>query len=338
MTRVLVTGGAGFIGSALCNRMADEGHRVTALDDCTRGEQCRLDKRVQFLKEDIRTPMEPASADVGEPGGSHLWHATKDCDAVWHLAARNGTRHFYEDPASVLDIQLSGTRNVIQRCVERGIRTLVLFSSSEVYQTPPIIPTPEDVPLSIPDIKNPRYSYAIGKIAAEAMAWHSPIERVVVIRPHNGPSMGYDHVIPQMTMRAARTPDGGTFEIRGMATRSFIYIDDFTDAMMVIWKNIEAREGKVREVYHVGTEEQVSTSALAGMISDICGRKITEGPHAGKWHYRFKSMPGPEGGTRARCPDTTKLRGIGWQAKIGLREGLERTVKAYMEKSEEWPA
>lgn len=332
--KVVCTGGTGFIGAALSNRLFTDGHNVSVIDDCTRGAQRNLDKGIEFYKEDIRAPLAWYD-DCGDEFTSQLWYATKACDTVFHLAAINGTSSFYSKPADVLDVQVTGTANVIQRCVEQKIKTLVLFSSSEVYQTPTVIPTPENVPLSIPDITNPRYSYAIGKIAAEAMAWHSPIERVVVIRPHQvfGPKAGYQHVIPDFIVRADRTPVGGTFEIRGQSTRSFIYIDDFVDAMMTIWNHTQKQADRVREIYHVGTEEQVSMSALAGYVSDIMGKKSPGGQYA----YKFKTVPGPVGGTRSRCPSVAKLRGLGWESQVSLQDGLKRTVEAYLKVREEWP-
>jgi UDP-glucose 4-epimerase len=329
VARVLVTGGAGFIGSALCNRMAADGHDVLALDN---GSRHGLHKpNCPLFERDIRDKLLVGS------DSSWLTPNPFARDSVWHLAAVNGTASFYSRPADVLDVQIRGTQNVIDACVRHGVKELILFSSSEVYQTPPVIPTPEDVPLSIPDITNPRYSYAVAKLASEAMAFHSPIERVLIVRPHNafGPAMGFDHVIPQFIMRAARTPDNGTFEIRGQSTRSFIYIDDFTDAMMAIWKNVSAREGKVREIFHVGTEEQVSMSALAGYVSDIMGKKGPQYPRG--WAYRFKTVPGPVGGTRSRCPSVAKLMELGWSPKVTLLEGLRRTVEAYVTKKDEWP-
>lgn len=338
MSRVLVTGGSGFLGSALCNRMADEGHEVAVFDNCSRG---------------TGNLVNPARFEICPPDRADITHELDGCtdlsgfvggyaynsDTLFHLAAINGTKNFYERPEDVLRVQIDGTRNAIRACLAHDIKTLVLFSSSEVYQTAPVIPTPEDVPFTIQDASNPRYSYAIGKIAAEAMVRHSPIEKVVICRPHNvfGPNMGFDHVIPQFIMRAARTPDRGTFGIHGSTTRSFIYIDDFTDAMMAIWKNVNEREGRVREVFHVGTEEQVSTVALAGMISDIMGRK-NAGPNRDMCAYKFKTHPAPAGGTPSRCPAIGKVRSLGWEPRVSLRDGLERTVAAYRAVADKWPA
>jgi nucleoside-diphosphate-sugar epimerase len=326
MTRALVTGGSGFIGSALCSALVKSSHGVTSLDNDSRNSQ-RVDGVEYFVGS--------VTDDTREASWQCALHPVVP-DSAWHLAAINGTKNFYDRPADVLDVQIRGTRNVIDACLEHGIKALVLFSSSEVYQTPPVIPTPEEVPLSIPDITNPRYSYAIGKIAAEAMCWHSAIEKVVVIRPHNvfGPNMGFEHVIPQFILRAARTPDRATFDIYGSTTRSFIYIDDFTDAMMAIWKKTESTKGRVREIYHVGTEDLTSTTALAGQICRLMGRVLPDG----RYPFKFKTHEAPAGGTRSRCPDTRKVRALGWEPKVSLEEGLRRTIEAYRAKESEWPA
>lgn len=246
-------------------------------------------------------------------------------ETVWHLAALNdATQTFYERPWDVLNTQIRGTLNVIDACVANGVGTLVLFSSSEVFQAPPTIPTPEAVPFSVPDPHNPRYSYAASKQAAEMLAWYSAIPRVVMIRPFNvyGPAQRPGHVIPDFVARAIETPAGGEFAINGSSTRSFIYIDDFIAGTLAAVAHTDALPGeRVREVFNVGTEEQVSTVALAGMVSKACGRECD-----GRYAYRFKTHPGPVGGTHARCPDTRKLRATGWEAKTSLGDGIGRVV------------
>lgn len=269
------------------------------------------------------------------------WHAKRDgAPTVWHLAALNGsTAGFYSDPWSVLHTQIAGTLNVIDACVANGVETLVLFSSSEVYQTPPRIPTPEDVPFSIPDIKNPRFSYALGKQAAEGLAWWSAIPRVVVIRPHNvyAADQRPGHVIPDMVKAmleaplpypAPHNPEFDShrqgwpvipeFTIKDAgATRAFIHARDFTAACLKIAEKTEATEGRVREVYHVGTQDQITMASLAGKIAKLLGK-----------NFKWRSAPGLPGGTPNRCPDVTKLRALGWEPTIGLDEGLAEVVSA----------
>ena len=158
--RYLVTGGAGFIGSALTRKLVADGNEVCVLDDVSRGHQSRLDKAgCDIVSGDIRDPQ--AVDD-----------AIKGCTAVIHLAYLQGTQNFYTRPRQVLDVAMRGMVNVLSACERLGVRELLLVSSSEVYQVPPTVPTPETVPLMVPDPLNPRYSYGGGKSLASL--WPSP--------------------------------------------------------------------------------------------------------------------------------------------------------------------
>ncbi|UBF28449.1 SDR family NAD(P)-dependent oxidoreductase [Kovacikia minuta CCNUW1] len=194
----LVTGGTGFIGSALVRRLVQEGYRVRVLDDQSRGATSRL--------ADVASEIEFVSADIRDP--ESVEKAVHGVDSVCHLAFVNGTEFFYSKPDLVLDVGVKGMVNVLDACIKHGIGELVLASSSEVYQTPPTVPTDETAPLSIPDPLNPRYSYGAGKIISEIMALNygrKHLERVLIFRPHNvfGPDMGWEHVVPQLVLRMA---------------------------------------------------------------------------------------------------------------------------------------
>ena len=168
-------------------------------------------------------------------------------DIVFHLAAINGTEFFYDEPELVLDVSLRGMLNVIDGCKENNVYELFVASSSEVYQSPPYIPTDEKVPLSIPDVINPRYSYGCGKLTSELIAINysrSFFKRVIIFRPHNvyGPDMGWEHVLPQFTLQAVdainKYKNGSVpFKVRGDGknTRSFIHIDDFTKGLLLLF-------------------------------------------------------------------------------------------------------
>ncbi len=148
---------------------------------------------------------------------------------VCHLAFINGTRHFYEMPETVLDVGIRGTLNTLEAAIAHGVRDYVFASSSEVYQTPPSVPTAEDVVTSIPDTLNPRYSYGGAKLIGEILAFNfgrDHFDRTMVFRPHNayGPDMGFEHVIPQLALRmqrAAAQSTGGPipFPIQGDGKR-----------------------------------------------------------------------------------------------------------------------
>ena len=205
--RILVTGGSGFIGSGLVKALVKAGGQVRVLDDNSRGRPRRLtevENDIEFIGGDIR------DADT-------VARAAKGMDEVHHLAFVNGTEFFYSQPDLVLDVGVRGMINVIDACRAQGVGKLILASSSEVYQTPPQIPTDETAPLSVPDVLNPRYSYGGGKLISELMAINfgrKYFERVLIFRPHNvyGPDMGWEHVVPQFALRlkalAGKQPQG----------------------------------------------------------------------------------------------------------------------------------
>ncbi len=175
---VLVTGGSGFIGSALVEALVSRGETVRVLDDNSRGAL----RRLRAVERDV----ELVDGDVRDAGAVEA--AMRGIDEVHHLAFVNGTATFYSQPDLVLDVGVKGIVNVIDACRHNGVGRLVLASSSEVYQSPPRIPTDESVPLVIPDPLNPRLSYAAGKIISEMLVVNhgrKHFERALIFRPHN---------------------------------------------------------------------------------------------------------------------------------------------------------
>jgi nucleoside-diphosphate-sugar epimerase len=315
VSRILVTGGSGFIGAALVKALLKAGHRVRVLDDNSRGNPRRLAEvsaDIEFIAGDIR---DAAAVDK----------AAQEMDEVHHLAFVNGTEFFYSHPDLVLDVGVRGMVNVIDACRANGIGTLVLASSSEVYQTPPKIPTDETAPLSVPDPLNPRYSYGGGKLISELMAINfgrKYFERVLIFRPHNiyGPDMGWEHVIPQLIQRldaAAKAQAAGRLRLElqgsGRETRSFCYVDDLVAGVMAI-----RDKGDHLGIYHVGTMEEVAIADVARLIAAAYGRDVEL--VAGK--------PAP-GGTARRCPDISKLARLGYKPRVTLAEGLKPTLDWY---------
>jgi nucleoside-diphosphate-sugar epimerase len=316
--RHLITGGAGFVGSALARRLVKKGHEVTVLDRFSRGKSDRLPSMCRTIRGDIR------DRDT-------VWDAVAGADVIWHLAYVQGTQTFYANPKDVIDVALRGIMNVLDACrTQHPPPDLFLVSSSEVYQNPPegMYPTDETVPLSVPDVTNPRYSYGGGKIASElatlAYAQAGLLNRAVIVRPHNiyGPDMGHEHVIPEFAERMMERIRTGNPEFKiqgsGRETRSFCYIDDCVDGLMVLLENAEDRQ-----VYHLGNpaeEHAISVLALEIAAWFGCEIDIIRGEL-------------PKGSPTRRAPDIGKMRALGFEPKWGLREGLAETLPWYASNS-----
>ncbi len=316
--RFLVTGGTGFIGSALVRGLLRAGAYVRSLDNESRGSQ----ERVAGLTGDEQTRLELVQGDIRDPEA--VARAVLGMDSVAHLAYVNGTEFFYTRPELVLEVAVKGMMNVLDGCVQHGVRDLVLASSSEVYQTPPHVPTDESAPLSVPDVLNPRYSYGGGKVISELLTLNygrKHFTRAVVFRPHNcyGPDMGEEHVIPQLIRRLHARASGTIGPIAlpiqgtGDETRSFVYVDDLVRGVMRV---IES--GEHLNIYHVGTDLEVSIKNLVQALGQILERPVTV-------------EPGPlqEGGTLRRCPNIDKLKALGYAPGVSLEEGLRRSVSWY---------
>ncbi len=314
MVRAVVTGAAGFIGAYLTRSLAEAGHSVVALDNFTRGRPSRLDS--------LGSGIERSNHDVRDQAA--LTEVFRGADVVFHLAAVNGTENFYNRPELVLDVGVRGALAVSEACVAAGVPDLVVASSAEVYQTPAIVPTNEDIPLVLPNSLNPRYSYGGSKIISELIAFNycrDKLAKVQCFRPHNvyGPDMGWKHVIPQLVGKVQEAASAGESHVvlqgDGSETRAFCYVDDIVNGIVTMWQN-----GETMNVYHIGSMEEVPIRDLAQLIADATGQTI-------------EARPGPavEGGTPRRCPDIGKMRRLGYEPQVSLADGVKRTVAWYLD-------
>jgi UDP-glucose 4-epimerase len=311
-----VTGGGGFIGSYLVRNLVARGWDVVVVDNLARGRIERL--------QPVMDQLDWRQGDARDL--ALMTDAARGSDVIFHLAAVNGTENFYTRPELVLDVGLRGALAAVEGGRAAGVPDLVVASSAEVYQTPPKVPTDEDVPLTLPDSLNPRYSYGGSKIVSELIAFNYAQEhyrKVQVFRPHNvyGPDMGWKHVLPQFIIRAKdlveKHPTGVVpFPIQGdgQETRAFCYVDDVVDGIVTMYER-----GGHREVYHIGNPEMVSIADLVGIIADYFGRE-------------FELVTGElaAGGTRVRCPDIGKMAALGYQPSVPLIEGVRRTADWYV--------
>ncbi|MUL46787.1 SDR family NAD(P)-dependent oxidoreductase [Mycobacterium sp. CBMA293] len=319
--RVVVTGGGGFIGAYLVKKLVWDGWQVAVVDSMVRGDASRF--------AEVASDVELFTCDVRDQDA--LEKAFAGAEVVMHLAAINGTENFYKQPELVLDVGLRGALAVTNAGRAAGVPDLIVASTAEVYQTPEIIPTPETIPLMLPDSLNPRYSYGGGKIVSELIAFNygqDHYRQVQVFRPHNvfGPNMGWKHVEPQFILRALGCQESGdpTFSIQGdgSETRSFCYVDDIVDGILTMYE-----KGGHREIYHLGSDEELSVRELATRIGRAVGVEL-----------EIKPGELQAGGTPRRCPDISKMRALGWSPQVALDDGLARTVAWYREHRNDVPA
>jgi UDP-glucuronate decarboxylase len=317
MASTLVLGGAGFIGYHLATRLVDEGHAVTLVDDFSRG---RRDPELEAL---LRRPgvtclerdLTRADAFAGLPA---------DWDGVYMLAAVVGVRNVERDPARVLRVNLLSVMHLLDWLPGRG-ETLFFASTSEVYAGGVIagtvpVPTPETVPVSVPDVTAPRFAYAASKIAGEAAVLHAARARglrCVVGRFHNvyGPRMGADHVISELTLRALRRDD--PFRIYGgEQRRAFCHVTDTVEAIT----RLVATPAASGQIVHIGNDAEEPT------IDELLATVLA----LARYRPAIQRLPAPTGSVERRCPDIGRLRALtGFAPKISLHAGVEETFAWY---------
>ena len=322
MKKILITGGAGFIGYHLTKRLSEQGHHIVIADNFFRSER-DVDLKVLLEKPNVTL----YEADLTDPGS---WKDIGDgYDEVYHLAGINGTQLFYEIPHEVLRIGVATTMNVLEWFHSRNNKPnakILYTSSNEAYagameqfgQLP--IPTPENVPLIIADPYNPRWSYGGQKLIGELFFIHYAKAynlRMSIVRPHNfyGPREGYHHVIPEVIERIKAHVD--PFPIYGDDdTRSFCYIDDAVEAMQLVMESEKTDGG----TYHIGAHRETVIGDLIENIFEIM-----------KWHpEKLDVKRSPEGSVKRRLPDVSKIkRDTGWEAKTELEDGLPVMIRWY---------
>ena len=317
MAKVLVLGGAGFIGYHLASRLAAEGHALTLVDDLSRGQ---ADAALETLLAGPGARLH--RADLTQPGA--LDELPRDWDQIYMLAAIVGVRNVERDPSRVIRVNTLALLNLLAWLPGRG-ETLFFSSTSEAYAggvsngTVPV-PTPEDVPLSVPDPAAPRWAYAASKILGEAAVLHEARARklrAIVGRFHNvyGPRMGADHVIPELSLRALRRED--PFRLYGAEQRrAFCHVSDAVEAMA----RLMATEAAWGRVVNIGNDtEETRIGDLARLVLETASFAPTVAP-----------VPAPPGSVDRRCPDLTRLRALtGFQPKVGLAAGVRDTFDWY---------
>ncbi len=302
---VLVTGGAGFIGSHLCDRLVQEGHNVICIDNLYTG---RLENirplqnhpRLRFVKHDVRTPFE-----VGEP-----------IHQIYNLACAASPRHYQRDPVGTLATCVMGAHNVLELARRKSARVLQA-STSEVYGDPEVHPQAEDYVGHVNPL-GPRACYDEGKRAAETLfcdyrrTYGVPVKIARIFNTY-GPRMLEDdgRVVSNFTVQALRG-DPLTIYGKGTQTRSFCYVDDLIDGL----ERLMASADDVIGPYNLGNPQEITVAAVADLIIRLTGSRS-----------RVVHRQLPQDDPKRRRPTIDKARhGLGWRPRVSLEIGLRATI------------
>jgi UDP-glucose 4-epimerase len=317
MKKVLITGGAGFIGYHLCKKLLNTDCQIDLADNLARGV---MDRDLEILTGNPGLTFK--NLNVLAPDSLH--NLGTDYNYIYHLAAIIGVGHVLNRPFHVLADNTTMLLNIIDFArKQKELKRLVFTSTSEVYAGTLAnfilpIPTPETTPLAVTDLKHPRTSYMLSKIYGEALCHQSGLP-YTLIRPHNfyGPRMGLSHVIPELLKRAYESPDGGNLTVYSVDhRRTFCYIDDAVHMMQCLTES-PAGAG---ETFNIGNQTpEVTIGELANLVIKATGKNLTLLP-------QDKDFGSPV----RRCPDMTKtLKLTKFQSKYSLEQGIEHTFKWY---------
>jgi UDP-glucose 4-epimerase len=300
--RALITGGAGFLGASLANRLVDTGHTVLVLDDLTAGDPRRLEPEVLLTRGDVR--------DVPK-----LWTLLQGVDCVYHLAARVRVPESIHYPNDYNAVNVGGTVAVMEAMRDTGVRRVVFASSGALYGEQAHQPVHERL------APNPNSPYGVSKIAAEhyvsTLGTLYGIE-TVSLRVFNayGPGQdlppSYPPVIPQL-LRQAQT--GGSVVIFGDGTQSrdFVFVNDVVDALVAASTATDVN----RAVINIGSGQEISINELADSVVRITGHRLNV------LHNQTQS-----GGVSRLVADVSLARQLlGWTSCTELETGLRLTLE-----------
>lgn len=308
--RILVTGGAGFIGSHMSHRLVNDGHDVVVLDNESTGLRSNVPAQATYVKGDVgRLEDLEAAFDGG-------------LDAVFHIAGQVSLIRSFTDPVVDLQTNVGGTLNALQLCVRHRVPRLLYASSMTVYGADETLPTPEDTPCA------PISYYGITKYAGERYV-HTTADRVDLdfefhvtsFRMYNvyGPRQALDNPyqgVLGIFLGNLLRGEPLTIFGDGEQSRDFIYIDDIVDA----WTTAVDRPSTYGGIFNLGSGERLSISDLADHALTAVGRDRSNGAVLYK-----EGRPGEQRHVEA---DTTRAKlTFGWQPRVPFEEGLAKTVR-----------
>ncbi|HEU5181636.1 MAG TPA: GDP-mannose 4,6-dehydratase [Candidatus Polarisedimenticolia bacterium] len=314
--RILITGGAGFVGSHLTEAYLQRGDEVWVMDDLSTGgiqnvEHLRGTKGFHYLVDTVmNVPM--------------LAECIDRCDVVIHLAAAVGVRLIVESPVNTIETNIKGTENVLTLAAKKK-KKVFIASTSEVYGKSARVPFREDDDLVLGPTTKGRWSYACSKAIDEFLAiayWKEKRLPVVIARLFNtvGPRQTgrYGMVIPSF-VRQALSGEPITVFGDGSQSRSFTYVSDVVGAIVRLMDS----DATVGQVYNIGNGKEISILDLARLVKEVANSssEIVKIPYDEAYEEGFEDMP-------RRVPDISKLqKAIGYQPTLGIRAILEKVIE-----------
>ena len=322
--KILVTGGAGFIGSSLCERLVAEGHSVLAYDSLFRGSQSNLSSlqdqpNFQFMQGDVRD-IDRLDEAIENLGGVEI---------IFHLAAVNGTKWFHEAAHSVIDVNINGTLRTLELAMAHNAR-YVLASSPEAFgealQQP--IQNGNDMSFTDPSLHQ-RHSYGASKYLDEVACQHAARDGldVRIVRPFNayGPRLLGDEYgqVVAMFFQAILSKEPIQLHNGGLQTRSFTWIDDIVEGFILAGLQEHSLNGASLSgcAFNIGATEEITIRALQEAIFSIVSNDAS-------WEDALPQVEiaeGYHGDALRRLPDCSQAEAfVGWKSTTTLQQGLQR--------------
>jgi UDP-glucose 4-epimerase len=304
-TEVLVTGGAGFIGSHLCETFFEQGAKVVAYDNLSSGkiEYIRdlAEKKIKFVQGDIRDSIA-------------LEEAAGNCEAIFHLAAQTSVPFSMKNPEEDFDVNAHGTLNVLEIARKRDAR-IIFASTAAVYGNAEKTPTPEDYPTQ------PISFYGLSKCVAEdyCQFYHENYGvEVVILRIFNVYGLRGHGVMPDFLDKLKKTPHKLEVLGTGEQSRDFIHVSDIVRALVLCAQHRKA-DG---QIYNVGSGTATSVTAIARMMIDLLDlREITK--------LSFTGGQAWEGDAKLTHADISKIVGeLGWRPLAKLRDVIKNLISS----------
>jgi nucleoside-diphosphate-sugar epimerase len=311
--KVLVTGGAGFIGSALVRALLKEKANITVFDNFFSGDMLNL--------VDVQNRIKILNGDILSRKFVNILKGN-DIEYVFHLAAEPYIPDCYDRPEKFFEVNANGAMNVMLACRDAGVKRIIHYSSSEVYGTAKTVPMTEEHPTL------PLSTYSVSKLAADRMCFtlhHEQNVPIIILRPFNtyGPRETHPYIIPELITQLSSSNNLKLGNIK--ASRDLTFVEDSIQAAILLMKEKKA----VGDVFNAGTGKDWTVEQLAKIIGELSGFNSV---NIEVEKARIRPLD-----VQRLNADSSKLKRLtGWEPKVDLKSGLEKTINWYRENGNKW--